>query len=116
MGRLTLIVILVSPAVAFCAPEKEPGIQAGPSRALLTITAAGEANDGIVYGECPSPEPEDPGDRRHGAISTVLSMPDNGAVRGGPSAFPKHGLGPVLSSLSDSLILSRPPPAASARA
>ena len=78
-------------------------------------STGGEGDDGFLCGESPCPEPEDRGDRHPGAFSVVSATRDTVAGRGGPSASPKHGMGPVLSSLTNSLILSRPPPPATGR-
>jgi len=115
MARRILILILVSPGVALYLQGKEPGIQAGPSRAPLAVTAACEGSDGFLCGECPCTEPERGGDRNHGAYSPVFSTQETAAGRGVLNGSPRHGLGPVLSSLSDSEVLSRPPPAVPGR-
>ncbi len=115
MARRILIFILVSPVFALYLQEEVPSLRAGPAPIRVSVDTAGEGDGGFLCGECLGPGPEYDGGRHPAAVSTTILERGPGAGRRGPVSSPGHGLGAVLSSLSDSLFLSRPPPAVSGR-
>src|SRR5512143_1274065 len=109
-----VILLLVSSAAGFLLQEIGPVAGDDAARAPVSVVAAADPDDDRVCGECPWPQPET--DRRHqGALFRAVPAYEPAASRRAPNDSPKQGLGPVLSSLSDSLILGRPPPAVSGR-
>ena len=130
MVRRLLFLLLLSPAPGFYFQEHDILTDAGPPRAPLSVDAAafrdgapvdlswvvpefrggGKGDDDLLCGECPIPENGDDGSRRHGTFLLLSSDWEAATRRSGPASFPKHGLGPVLASLGDTLMLSRPPP------
>lgn len=114
MASRVLIFVLSCPAVAFWIQEQRPVVVAPPSRASLSIAAAVGVDDVLPSGECTCPDPEN-GGRYNGEIPPAFVARETAAGCCDPDAIARRGPGPVLSSLSDSLILSRPPPAAPGR-
>ncbi len=114
MPRRILIPLLIAPVAAFCFQDTGPGLPDAGSRAPLSVAGVVGQEGDFVCGECQCPEPEDRGGRQQAAVSAVVAAHEDAAVRRALNDSPGHGPGPVLGSLSDCLILSRPPPAASA--
>ncbi len=111
MARRILIPLLIAPA-AFCFQNIEPGCLDAASQAALAVAGAAGQDDDFACGECPWPEPEDRGGHE-AAVSSAVSLDEHAVPRRPPSDPPGHGPGPVLCSLCECLILSRPPPAVS---
>ncbi len=114
MARRILILSLLSLAFVFVVQEKEPGIQAGRSGVVVSAAPSIDGNGGFPSGECTCADPED-GGRHEGEIPPAFLARETAVGRAGPDTFERRGPGPILSSLSDSLNLSRPPPAAPGR-
>ncbi len=113
MARRIVILLLVSSApltlLQFSAPAA--GTAAGVP---ASFAATADPDEDGVFGECAWPRAET--DRRHQAalFAAVLACAFP-AARRSANDFRARGRGPTLASLSDSLILSRPPPAAVSR-
>ncbi len=109
MARPIAILLLVSSAAAF--PYENAGPEAGgAARRPASVVAAVAAGDEDVCGECPWPQPQTHR-RQYGALPPAVLAYESAGVRPAANEFPRRGRGPTLASLSDSLILSRPPPA-----
>ncbi len=108
MDRRTLILLLASSAAVFLFQVGGPAAGAGAGASACVAAASDPDGDGVC-GECASPQSES--DPRHAAFSPAVLVGEPAAARPVPDGSSGHGRGPTLASLSDSLILSRPPPA-----
>ena len=125
MVRRLLLVLILSPVAALSIPANDDVSDAHASDAGNVLEAASfretgrgatfegcaEGDGDFLFGECPA-SPTGDESRWHIALITVSSPTDAAPAARGRTAVPKHGLGPILASLSDTLILSRPPPGA----
>ncbi len=110
MARRIVNLLLVSSAPLFLFQYAAPTAGAAAGVPASVVAAADPDGDGVC-GECAWPQSE--ADRRHQAVlfAAVLTCASP-AARRSANDFRARGRGPTLASLSDSLILSRPPPAA----
>ncbi len=109
MARRIPIFIGIASAIVFCLQDIDLGSHEGHSTPSRSIAAAVSEDDGGVCGECPLPDPEIDGDRL-GTLSHAILLNESAVNRGCRYGPLGRGPGTILSSLSDSLILSRPPP------
>jgi len=107
MARCIVILLLVSSAAIFSFQDVGPGAGAAAGAPIFVVAAVDRDDD--VCGECPWCQ-SDADCRHHGSLSPAVLAQGSAAARPAPNGSRKHGRGPILSSLSDSLILSRPPP------
>ncbi len=107
-------------AALFCGtdPEAAPPVSAAVQAAIAFprvgvgdafVRGGSDGEDDFACGECPASQSNDE-NRWHAAFAAL--SPVAKAVPGprGRAALEKRGPGPVLAFLSDTLILSRPPP------